>query len=266
MTQPNSDDVDAVRPLDAFAYHPELRGKITDPLTSFFRTFSIEMLIQRFPQMEVHPNWAYPDEVREGLRARTVADHGTGDLWVFGYGSLMWDPAFRFAEVRRAQVPGYARRFILLDDKGVRGTKDAPGLMAALDRGAGCEGLAFRIAAAHVEAETEILWRREMVGPGYVPTFVTALIDGRPQTALTFVADHDAQMIRPDLSRAQQVRCIAQGAGFLGTSLGYLENIVSQFGLLGIVDAESAGLLQEVEAYLAQSETTSAPNVGSADP
>lgn len=238
-------------PGDAFAHHPELRGKIADPMTSFFRTFSIDTVIDRFPQMEVHRAWAFADDIREAGRVATLAQHGGGDLWVFGYGSLMWDPAFRFAEVRRARVAGYARRFILVDEKGGRGTKEAPGLMAALDRGAGCTGLAFRIAAQDVEGETEVLWRREMIGPGYVPTFVPVMMDGGAQRALTFVADHAADAIFPDLSHADQVRFIAQGAGFLGTSRGYLENIVSHFALLGIVDADCAGLLREVEAFVA---------------
>lgn len=247
----NPDDGDGMPVPDPFLHHPELRGRIADPLTSFFRTFSVEMLMRRFPQMEVHRAWTYPDDLREGLRAATLAEHGTGDLWIFAYGSLMWDPGFRFAEVRRATVSGYARRFILLDDKGGRGTGESPGLMAALDRGDHCEGLAFRIEAAQVETETEILWRREMIAPGYIATFVPALVGARPQRVLAFVADHAAAVIRPDLTRAEQVRCLARGAGFLGTSKAYLENIVSHFALLGIADAECSALLLEVEEHLA---------------
>ncbi len=250
MTEVKTGNIASLGSDDPYAHHPELRGKIADPLKSFFRTFSIDTLIQQFPQMEVHRNWAFPDDHRERARAQTL--HGqTGDLWVFGYGSLMWDPAFRFVEVRRAKVTGYARRFILVDDKGGRGTKDAPGLMAALDAGAGCEGLAFRIAAIDVDAETQILWRREFIGPGYVPAFVMADINGKPQSALTFVADHAADAMQPDLTRAEQVRFIAHGKGFLGTSKGYLENIVGQIALLGIVDADCTDLLQEVEDHLA---------------
>jgi glutathione-specific gamma-glutamylcyclotransferase len=235
---------------DPFAHHPELRGKIADPLTSFFRTFTVESLLERRPELAVG-DWLHTGDEREASRARMLALHGDGDLWIFAYGSLMWDPAFRFMEVRRATVAGYARRFILLDDKGARGTKDAPGVMAALDRGDACEGLAFRIAAQDIETETEILWRREMIGPGYVPTFVDARIDGQATPALTFVANHGADSIVPDLPRADQVRCLALGAGFLGTSKAYLENIVSHFALLGIVDADCSALLREVEDHLA---------------
>lgn len=234
---------------DPFAHHPELRGRIADPETSFFRGFSIERVIEQFPEMEEHRDWAHTDEVREANRAAALKGH-EGDLWVFGYGSLMWDPALCFAEVRRACIRGFARRLILMDDKGGRGSEDAPGLMAALDFGDCCEGLAFRIAAADVDRETEILWRREIIGPGYIPQFVTAELDDREVRALTFVADHDVDMVMPDLPREVQVRYIATGCGFLGTSREYLANIVSHFEALGIHDAHCADLLAEVDAYV----------------
>ena len=148
----------------------------------------------------------------------------------------MWDPALRFAEVRRAFAAGHERRFILMDEKGGRGTKEAPGLMAALDTGDGCEGLAFRIREEDVETETEVLFRREAIGPGYLATFVPVRIAGEDTSALTFLADHDYPDIRGDIARSEQVRCIATGAGFLGTSREYLANIVDHFGHLGIED------------------------------
>jgi cation transport protein ChaC len=239
-----------VHSTDPFVHHPELRGRIVDPLTSFFRGFTVEGLIARFPEMETMRGWTLSDDRREALRLRALEGH-QGDLWVFAYGSLMWDPAIRFAEVRRAHVAGHARRFILVDDKGGRGTPEAPGLMATLDRGEGCAGLAFRIPGADVEAETTILWRREMIGPGYLATFVTADLGDRMQPALTFVADHGAAGVRPDLTRAEQARLIATGTGFLGTSKTYLENIIDQIARLGIADTDCEDLLRAVEDYLA---------------
>lgn len=236
---------------DAFAHHPELRDRIADPLTSYFRTFTVESVLERHPHLAASLDWVRSDRDREQTRAQALAGHAGGDLWVFAYGSLMWDPAFRFAEVRRAHVADHARRFILLDTRGARGTEASPGLMAALDRGEGCEGLAFRIMARDIGIETEILWRREMIGPGYVPTFVTARIDGVPYTALTFVADHGADTIRADLSRDDQIRFIAHGAGFLGTSKAYLDNIVSHFAHLGIVDKDCLALSRAVQDHLA---------------
>jgi glutathione-specific gamma-glutamylcyclotransferase len=186
-------------------------------------------------------------------------DHIPEDLWVFAYGSLMWDPGIVFAEVRRAFVPGNARRFILRDIHGARGTRETPGLMAALDEGSGCEGLAFRIDREHVDGETERLWRRERIGPGYIASFVDAeLSDGRV-SALTFVADHDAEVIASTLTRAEQVHCFATGTGFLGTSLQYLENIAAHFEALGIHDDDVVALLRETKAYMRTLEVPSSP-------
>lgn len=236
---------------DAFAHHRELVGKICDPLTSFFRNLRAEDLIAKHPQLEPMRDWFHSDEERDASRAPILAHNGDNDLWVFAYGSLMWDPAFTFAEVRRVHVPGYKRRFILMDSKGGRGTQEAPGLMAALDHGDGCDGLAFRIHADDVDSETEILWRREMMGPGYVPTFVDGMINGQTQKLLTFVADYSAEIICPDLSEEETVHYIATGAGFLGTSKDYLANIVSHFATLGIADDHCSDLLRAVETYIA---------------
>lgn len=237
-------------PTDPFAHHPELRDRIADPETSFHRTFSLEALVERYPQLEKFRCWVHTDSQREAIRARALARHA-GDLWVFAYGSLMWDPALRFAEVRRAHVAGHARRLILMDDMGGRGTKEAPGLMAALDEGEGCEGLAFRIQAGDVETETEILFRREAIGPAYLPRFVTARIGADEVPALTFLADHECLDILGDITRDEQVRYIATGSGFLGTSRDYLASIVNHLTHLGIADEHCADLLRAVEAYLA---------------
>ncbi|MCC1491483.1 gamma-glutamylcyclotransferase [Cognatishimia sp. F0-27] len=206
-------------------------------------------MIAQFPQLEEHRDWAFSDAKREALRAEALDGH-SGDLWVFGYGSLMWDPALRFTTVRRAHLRDHARRMILVDWRGARGTADAPGLMAALDHGPGCHGLVFRIAEADVDRETEILFRREMIAPGYHARFVTVDIDEAPARALAFVADHTVDDIKPELSRAEQIRYIAHGAGFLGTSRDYLLNIVEHFETLGIHDPECSELLGAVDAYL----------------
>ena len=213
------------REHDPFHHHPELSDKITDPLTSFFRTFRIESVLEKYPELEWVGEFLHSDETREQNRQTILKDHPDEDLWVFAYGSLMWDPAFGFSEVRRAMLPDYSRQFILREIYGGRGNREQPGLMAALDHGDGCDGLVFRIPQAEIDLETEILWRRELVAPGYIPTFVTAIVDGQKLKALTFVADHSADQICGDITRFEQIKCLIHGVGILGTSLEYLENI-----------------------------------------
>lgn len=238
-------------PSSAFSHHPELEDQITDPRDSFFRNYNIASVFAGKPELRWVLDELRSDRDREESRARTLAEHRDRDLWVFAYGSLMWDPAFHFAEVRRATVTGYERRFVLKHTYGARGTPDEPGLMAALDHGDCCEGLVFRIVAEDVESETEILWRREMVAHAYRPRFVKAMIGDQPVAALTFVANHDSKVICPDLTREEQIRFVATGRGFLGTSKDYLSGIVRQFSALGVVDEDCSALLREVEDYLA---------------
>ncbi len=235
---------------DPFFHHPELRDKIIDPMQSFFRSFNAEEFIKARPELGETMLELHSDAVREASRLEALANHRDNDLWVFAYGSLMWDPAFHFIDVRRAHVIDYARHFILKDTFGARGSRETPGLMAALDKGAGCDGLVFRIAREEVDVETEILWRREMVAAGYIPTFVDAVVSGQPLTALAFVADHEAEIIAADLTRAEQVEYIATGKGFLGTSLEYLTNIADHFKAMGITDEDITALLAETEAYI----------------
>ena len=235
---------------DPFSFHPELRDKISDPLTSPSRTLTTAKLAAVSKERGLPLGWWYSDSEREAERAEVLAGRRNTDLWVFGYGSLMWDPAFLFEEVRRAHVPGYARRFILKDIYGGRGTVDAPGLMVALDKGPGCDGLAFRVSRENTDEETKVLWRRERIGPAYRPVFVEAIAANSRMMALTFVADHEADLIDASLTRAQQIEYCASGTGFMGSSLDYLKNIHRQFVALGIHDHEVSGLLRETEAYI----------------
>jgi cation transport protein ChaC len=236
---------------DPFAHHPVLRDRILDPSKSFFRTFRPADLDERMAALGRPPDWRFPDEAIEASRHAVLAGRRDRDLWVFAYGSLMWDPAFRFAEVRRARVAGYARRFCLEDTFGGRGTPEMPGLQAALDIGDGCDGLAFRIATSEIEEETGYIWRRELLAPCYIPVFLDAATAGGTVDALAMVADHTAPPIRTDLTRAEQVRYLATGVGMLGTSLQYIENLAGHFAALGIEDPEVTSLLAEARAYAA---------------
>jgi len=235
---------------DPFCHHPELRHRIVDPAQSYFRTFRIEDRLAQMQAQGVPTGWWYSDSEREAMRARALEGHRDTDLWVFGYGSLMWDPGFRFEEVRRARVSDHTRRFILKTSHGGRGSPEAPGVMAALDAGDGCEGLVFRIDRDHIEAETEILWRRERIGPAYKSAFIEAIVADRPVTVLAFVADHSADSIVAGLTRAEQIHLLATGTGFLGTSLEYLTKIARQFAALGIEDEYVSALLRDTEAYI----------------
>jgi len=233
---------------DAFRHHPGLISKIRDPETSFFRDLDLTEVDEKWAEAgEVHVP-RYPDEVREAMRKEALGAYWGSDIWVFAYGSLMWDPAVYFAEVRRARLPGYHRSFCLVDRSGGRGTSEAPGLMAGLDEGGDCDGLVFRLAAETADRESEIIWRREMMAPCYKAVFAPVETAHGEVQALCFVADPAAEMIDTDLSHADRVRYLATGSGHLGTSLEYLERVVAGCHELRIDDPELEALLAEVYA------------------
>jgi cation transport protein ChaC len=140
------------------------------------------------------------------------------DLWVFAYGSLIWNPALSTVETVRAQLDGWHRSFCL-DLPGGRGSFDRPGLMCALVPGGYCRGVAYRILAREVESETSVLWLREMAFGGYRPLLVPLTMEGHSAVGLVFVAE-PSRVVTHDLG--VQARRIAVAEGALGTNREYL--------------------------------------------
>lgn len=176
-------------------------------------------------------------------------------VWVFAYGSLIWNPLFHHVERRRAHVPGWRRSFCLKVKMG-RGTPENPGLMLGLaaDRpgGPGCTGVAFRIAEDQVEPELDLLWRREMVAAGYIPRWV-ALEDragARFAHAIAFTINPEGPSYCGDLPEAEVVERLATARGRLGSAAEYLLRTHAGLAELGIVDPFVERLAQKVDARL----------------
>src|ERR1041384_7388315 len=94
-----------------------------------------------------------------------------GDLWIFGYGSLMWSPCFAYREKGLGRAHGYHRALCILSTR-YRGTLKKPGLVMGLCRGGSCWGMAFRVAARDIEQGLRRLWFREMPRRVYQPRLV----------------------------------------------------------------------------------------------
>ena len=220
---------------DAFMHVPMLIGKIIEPKNSAFRISlaSFEEWDRRAAAAG-NPQWRRSHEDREATRRAALAGRLDADLWVFAYGSLMWDPAIHICEIRQATLPGFHRRFCLKIEIG-RGSRKAPALMAALDVGGECHGLAFRIPASLVDQETEILWMREMIGHGYTPAFRPVMTPQGSVEALAFVIDRLSPQFA-DVSGAEAAAIIALGRGRLGTNREYFANLAEHVRLLGIDD------------------------------
>lgn len=233
----------------AFSLVPHLRDKILDPETSRFRNLDYVEMDRRAIEAGHPADWRRPDEEREKTRVATLAGRENQDVWIFAYGSLMWDPAFYFEEVRLAKASNYQRRFCLVTEMG-RGSIEHPGLMAALDHGGSCEGLAFRIRSADVDKETSVIWRREMISYGYVPIFVKLETDQGPIEGLSFLVDHTGGRYAQRLDMDEAAKMIARGEGLLGTNIEYLHNLANQLDLLGLHDEEFVRLYNQAKRYL----------------
>lgn len=234
---------------DPFRHHPALRGVITPFAESFFRDFDPASMAGMLRENGVITDWFYETTEREALRREELAGRLDRDLWVFGYGSLCWDPALDFDEVRHARLPGYARRFVLKDTKGARGTLDRPGVMAGLAEGTGCDGLAFRVPAERVDAETRNLWARERIAPAYLSRFLPAETRHGEIEVLAFLADPSAEDIDLTLSFEDQVRYAATGEGFLGSSADYVRKLKDGLAAVEIADPFVDRLLDALEAH-----------------
>jgi cation transport protein ChaC len=157
------------------------------------------------------------------------------DLHVFGYGSLMWNPALDVVHASVARVQGWHRRFCLRMVLG-RGTANEPGAMLALDRGGECRGVLFRIDAAKVRMETRLLWRREMLAGSYDARWVTACAGGTPVQALTFIANRRHERYIGGQPIEIVANLIRTGKGPLGTSRAYFQSTLEALERLGIRD------------------------------
>ena len=184
-----------------------------------------------YPEMR----WRTESEMEALLEEILAAHDAAQDLWVFGYGSLIWNPAFHYIEKRPALLRGWHRRFCLKMFMG-RGSPQTPGVMLALDQGGTCHGVAFRIAAGKVREELGILWQREMYGGAYHARLVPLEAEGEPIAAVTFVINHDHPRYIREISLEQTAALIATGCGDLGTCREYLENTVKHLGELGLSD------------------------------
>jgi cation transport protein ChaC len=171
-----------------------------------------------------------------------------GDLWVFGYGSLLWNPGFPVAETRVARLHDWHRSFCMSSIHH-RGTPERPGLVLALDHapGAVCHGLAFRVAARHAEETLGYLRARELISSAYIETRQeVALVEGGLQgEVLTYVIDPDHAQYRT-LGLEDQARIIAGATGGRGPNDEYLENTAAHLHALGLPDPDLDWLVTRV--------------------
>jgi cation transport protein ChaC len=156
-----------------------------------------------------------------------------GDLWVFAYGSLMWNPGFEYMRSTPGMLRGYHRAFCICSER-YRGTPERPGLVLGLDRGGCCRGIAFRVAKAHVDGVLENLWAREMPRLVYRPRLVPVDLGCEKVSALAFVANREHESYTGALDLDTIARTITDCSGARGPNADYLFNTLRHLDALGI--------------------------------
>jgi glutathione-specific gamma-glutamylcyclotransferase len=188
------------------------------------------------------------EELRASLADTLGAWNGRTPLWVFGYGSLIWKPEFEFDRRVAARVFGYHRKLCLRSVK-YRGTFDHPGVVAGLDRGGSCAGIAYRMPAEAVHAQLPRLWEREMFMGSYAGRWLQARrLDGRGTVrALAFVVVRSGQNYCGHMSEAQLLQVLTTARGIYGSSLDYLQRTVQALRADGLHDPHLERLLARAQ-------------------
>lgn len=174
-------------------------------------------------------------------------------MWVFGYGSLLWNPGFEVADKVVATLPGYARSFCMWSIHH-RGTQEAPGLVLALDEDPGhvCEGVALAVAAGAEEATLAYLRERELISSAYLERRLQVdLVDGRRVEALAYVINTDHVQYCGGMPLEEQAQVIARSRGGMGPNTEYLYNTVAHLEEIGLHDPDLEWLSHRVRSLSA---------------
>jgi cation transport protein ChaC len=172
-------------------------------------------------------------------------------MWIFAYGSLMWNPGFPHIESEPAYLRGWHRAFCVSSVR-YRGTPEAPGLVLGLDRGGSCHGVAYHVAHADMDAVLQTVDARELVTGVYQRRQVTIQIGepehGRMATAWAYVTDRSHPQYVGRLEMAAEARMILGACGDSGTNRDYLNSTLAHLKTLGIHDPYLEKLKAEVDA------------------
>ena len=175
-----------------------------------------------------------------------------GDLWVFGYGSLMWRPGFPYVECRHAHLHGYHRSLCVYSHVH-RGTPDKPGLVLGLDRGGRCHGVAFRVAAAEAASTLLYLREREQVTSVYLERRLPVRLEGgQTVTAVAYVVDRKHPQYAGRLPDSELLRLVRQGVGASGPNPAYVRSTYEHLLEMGVTDP----ILQRLTTALGEPERT----------
>ena len=185
--------------------------------------------------------------MNEALRAWREGE----DVWVFGYGSLIWRPEFDFVERRLALLRGH-HRALCLWSRVNRGTPETPGLVFGLDRGGACRGVVYRLAGAQVPTFFPKLWEREMSTGAYLARWITCATPVGPVRALVFVMDRSNPAYVPTLPRDELLAVVRRASGRYGPCIDYVTETDNALREAGIRDRQLHAIAQALRAPMTE--------------
>ena len=167
---------------------------------------------------------------------------GRDDLWIFGYGSLIWRPDFAYAERRTATVHGW-HRALKMWSRVNRGTPECPGLVFGMLSGGSCRGMVFRVDHSHARQVMVNLWQREMVLGVYDPRWLNCRTPQGAVRALAFTLSRKSPSHTGVLADEEYRRIFAQASGIYGSTRDYAEATHTELLRLGIYDRALARIV-----------------------
>lgn len=166
-------------------------------------------------------------QLRQSLIETLIGGPEGRELWIFAYGSLMWNPLLSFDRMEVARLEGWRRSFCLEMVAG-RAAPESPGRMLALVRGGATDGLAFRLSRETLAEDLDRLWTREMIVGSYCPLWAPVRFrDGRKADAITFVADVRQAHYRPGAAVSEVAGVISGAVGPMGRNTDYVFSLDS---------------------------------------
>lgn len=203
--------------------------------------------IRRFVEAHSQVETLSPAELAVSRRAALASRDLSRGVWLFAYGSLIWNPLIDVAERRLGTVYGYHRRFCIWSELG-RGSPERPGLVLALDHGGACRGVLLRVAPEQVESELNVIWQREMLTSVYHARWLRVRSAAGPVEALAFVVNRAHSRYAGRLPDARILDAIATAEGPIGRCADYLIETVACLRALGICESGLAALNDRLAA------------------
>jgi cation transport protein ChaC len=204
-----------------------------------------------FNQAHLEAERLTPQALRESMEKAFGPNVRNDRIWIFGYGSLMWNPELDFDVRRVATIYGYHRRFCLWSRIN-RGTPESPGLVLTLERGGSCRGLAFRLRREVAQEQLFALWKREMSLGSYHPRWLECRSGPDTFPALGFVVNRSCTGYAGKLPIETVVQAISTARGKFGTSAEYLFRTEATLAQHGIHDPRVVQLADRVRLHLAK--------------